>query len=55
MKMPGKMHRVEVLARIFGKMEKATSGRPRFGKKSGQAGRILTFGAGNARAMRDRN
>ena len=34
-----KMHRAEVLVRKFGKMRKAIFGRPRFGKKSGQAGR----------------
>ena len=34
-----KMHRAEVLDRNFGKKGKATCGRPRFGEKSGQAGR----------------
>ena len=33
------MHRAEVIVRKLGKMEKATLGRPRFGKKNGQAGR----------------
>ena len=31
------MHSAEVLVRKYEKMKKATSGRPRFGDKSGQA------------------
>ena len=32
------MHRAKVHGKEFGKMVKATSGRPRFGKNSGQPG-----------------
>ena len=35
------MHRAEVLVRTVGKMQKATFWRPRFGKKSRQAGRNI--------------
>ena len=43
MKMPGGMHRAETLVKEFGKLEKETLGRPRFGKKNGQAGRGSDF------------
>ena len=35
------MRRAKVLVNEFGKMEKATSGRPRYSKKNGQTGRSL--------------
>ena len=35
------MHRDKVLVKEFGEMEKATTWRPRSGKKSGQAGRSV--------------